>query len=666
MTAAILMLALLAQAPTYTVDELLSYAFPTSATVSQDGTHLVWVERVNGAANLHAAAAPDWTPRKLTDYQTDDGITTSVIGFTPNGKTVLFLRNNAINATSDIAGASGGIIYSVPFAGGPKKKVITGYSAALSPTQPVIAYNRGGHLNFRNLDEDNPFDKIQVRGSLGGFSFSPDGKTLLFTSSRESYDHNYAFVMTYNLETKELTYLDPSVYMDYEPSWSPDGTKIAYTRRIRHEPLFVLGARTFPQPDPYEFRLHDLSTNETRTLWASPEHDTTHYARFAWLDSKRMVFISEKNGWRNLYSLDMNGKVEDLLVGDFIVEDMTVDRAKGAVYVVTNKDDIDRRHIWRIKPGEDPQQLHKGAEMQWDPKVLKDGLAWIKAGPKTPPRLTLSVDSKERLLTPIAKQFPLNNMVVPEQAVFKAADGQTVHGQLFLPPASFKGKRPAVMFFHGGPIRQMLLGWHYSGYYSYCYAFNQMLASRGYVVLSVNFRLGIGYGRAFRDVSDGGPRGASEYQDLLAGARFLRGHDRVDPERMGLWGGSYGGLMTALGLARNSDLFKAGVDLHGVHDWNQWQSWVQDQPFEDNRTAWKSSPIADLDSWRSPVLLVHADDDRNVPFSETIWLFKELKKRAVEAELMVIPNDVHSFLLHDNWAKIFKRAATFFDKHLSP
>src|SRR5258707_9307375 len=96
---------------------------------------------------------------------------------------------------------------------------------------------------------------------------------------------------------------------------------------------------------------------------------------------------------------------------------------------------------------------------------------------------------------------------------------------------------------------------------------NQSLASRGYVVLSVNYRLGIMYGRAFREAPRSGWRGSAEYGDVVAGARFLQSLPQVDPRRIGLWGGSYGGLLTAPRPARNAGLFAAGGDFHGVHDW---------------------------------------------------------------------------------------------------
>src|SRR4029450_10882543 len=113
--------------------------------------------------------------------------------------------------------------------------------------------------------------------------------------------------------------------------------------------------------------------------------------------------------------------------------------------------------------------------------------------------------------------FPAAALVEPTQVILRAADGTPVHAQLFLPPNAKAGERhPAAIFFHGGSRRQMLLGWHYMYYYSNAYAMNQYLANRGYVVLSVNYRSGIGYGLAFREALEYGAAGASEYADVLA------------------------------------------------------------------------------------------------------------------------------------------------------
>jgi dipeptidyl aminopeptidase/acylaminoacyl peptidase len=237
------------------------------------------------------------------------------------------------------------------------------------------------------------------------------------------------------------------------------------------------------------------------------------------------------------------------------------------------------------------------------------------------------------------------------------------------------GKRPALVFVHGGPPRQMLLGFPHMRYYANAYALNQYLASRGFVVLSINFRLGIGYGHDFQHPADGGPRGAGEYQDVLSGAKWLQGRSDVDAQRIGIWGGSYGGLLTAQALARNSDVFKAGVDIHGVHDWSRSMieslgpgiaSQGDTQRDQALRTAWTSSPLADVAGWKSPVLLIHGDDDRNVRINQTIALANELHARGVPFEELIIPNEIHDFLRHDGWARVNAATAEFLERQLKP
>jgi dipeptidyl aminopeptidase/acylaminoacyl peptidase len=185
-------------------------------------------------------------------------------------------------------------------------------------------------------------------------------------------------------------------------------------------------------------------------------------------------------------------------------------------------------------------------------------------------------------------------------------------------------------------------------------------------VLSVNYRSGIGYGRAFREARHRGARGASEYQDIVAAGKYLRSRSDIDGKRIGLWGGSYGGYLTAMGLARDSELFAAGVDLHGVHDWS---ARVGRGPGgggtpELIKLARESSPIASVDKWKSPVLLIHGDDDRNVAFSQTVDLVRKLREHKVEFEELVFPDEVHDFLRHQDWLRAYHAGSDFFDRHL--
>jgi dipeptidyl aminopeptidase/acylaminoacyl peptidase len=255
--------------------------------------------------------------------------------------------------------------------------------------------------------------------------------------------------------------------------------------------------------------------------------------------------------------------------------------------------------------------------------------------------------------------------------IFKAPDGLKIHAQLFLPKgAKSRNKLPAAIFMHGGPIRQMLLGWHNRDYYHGAYALNQYLAYKGYVVLAVNYRSGIGYGYDFRRAPDQGPRGASEYQDIVAAGQYLQKRPEVDPGKIGLWGGSYGGYLTALGLARDSELFAAGVDLHGVHDWSlrgrrrEGGGWgISGEDLMSS--AYQSSPVADVYYWSSPVLFIHGDDDRNVDFIQTTDLVQRLRKLGkAHIEILVFPDEVHGFLRHDIWLKVYQATADFFDRFL--
>jgi dipeptidyl aminopeptidase/acylaminoacyl peptidase len=142
----------------------------------------------------------------------------------------------------------------------------------------------------------------------------------------------------------------------------------------------------------------------------------------------------------------------------------------------------------------------------------------------------------------------------------------------------------------------------------------------------------------------------------------LRSRADVDPDRIGAWGGSYGGYLTAMALARASDLFRAGVDLHGVHDWATELEIPPAAP--DYQLAFESSPMAFLSTWRSPVLLIQGDDDRNVQFNQTVKLADALRRQHVEVEELVFPDEVHDFLLYRTWLAAYQAAASFLDRKL--
>jgi dipeptidyl aminopeptidase/acylaminoacyl peptidase len=202
----------------------------------------------------------------------------------------------------------------------------------------------------------------------------------------------------------------------------------------------------------------------------------------------------------------------------------------------------------------------------------------------------------------------------------------------------------------------MMPAYHYMQFYHWAYGINEWLASQGYIVMSVNYRLGVGYGRSFRMAANGGAAGNSEYQDVLAGGKYLQTRADVDPNRIGIWGLSYGGLLTSEALARNSDIFKAGVDLAGVH--------LEGSSLDPASVSYKASAISAIDGWKSPVLLIQGDDDRNVAFQQMTGLVQLLRQRDVYYELIVFPDDVHESLLHSRWIYSLGRMETFLHRFL--
>jgi dipeptidyl aminopeptidase/acylaminoacyl peptidase len=660
----------------------MSSPFPSGLVAAPTDDKVAWVQNAEGVRNIWVAEAPAYEGRQLTQYADDDGQEVGSLQFTVDGNSIVFVRGagpnrqgEIPNPLSDPEGAERAI-WIVASLGGEPRKLSDGSSPLLSPTGDRLVFMQRGQVWSITLEEDAEAARLfQNRGGAGSLRWSPDGAKLAFVSSRG--DHS--FIGVYDLASESLHYLDPSVDRDGSPVWSPDGGQIAYIRQPQVSGIVPFMAER--EALPWSIRVADVSSGIGREIWRADEGRGSVFRgvrgsnQLFWGDGNHIVFPWEKDGWTHLYSVSANGGRATLLSpGEFEVEDVVLSTDRGLVVYSSNQDDIDRRHIWRVRvDGGGPQAITSGNGSEWTPALVEDAVAMLVADARRPAHAAIKPAAGDlRPLAPASmpRDFPSDQLVEPQQVIFSAADGMQIHGQLFLPPNQRRGEQyPAVLFFHGGSRRQMLLGWHYRGYYHNAYAMNQYLASRGYVVLSVNYRSGIGYGMEFREALNYGARGASEFNDVLGAGLYLQSRSDVDPNRIGLWGGSYGGYLTAMGLARASDLFAAGVDLHGVHDWNFviqnfMTSYNPAEQVEIARLAFESSPMAAIDGWRSPVLLIHGDDDRNVPFSETVDLVEQLRKRDVYYEQLIFPDEVHGFLLHRNWMAAYVAAADFFDRML--
>ena len=408
-----------------------------------------------------------------------------------------------------------------------------------------------------------------------------------------------------------------------------------------------------------------------RELWHSAPNDSAFATMrtLIWAGNDHVIFpLSPPNDeWDRYYSIDVANPARGpvmLTTTNGLIEDATsaaLSRDGKTLYYCTNANDIEKRHIWAVPTsGGTPRQLSTDDGIETSPQPLASGkqIAVLYFGAAQPASVGLvaTAGGATRVVYPtLGPDFPKAAHVTPQIVIVKSPDGLEIHDQLFLPKDLKPGeRRPAMIFVHGGPIRQMLPGYHYMQFYHWAYAYNQWLASQGYVVLSVNYRSGVGYGRSFRFAANTNARGNSEYQDVLSAGKYLQTRADVDPSRIGIWGLSYGGLLTAQALARNSDLFVAGADLAGVH--------LYGNSLDTTAMSYQSSAISAIDKWKSPVFLVQGDDDRNVDFAQTVGLVQLLRAHNVYYELMVIPDDTHESLLHARWIATFDKMGDFFHR----
>ncbi len=675
---------LLAQDRSFTIDQVLSAPFPTDMVAAPSHRRIAWVFTARGSRNIWIAEPSSngaYKARALTSYKGDDGESLAELAWSADGESLVYVRGGDleeggpdINALSLPQGAPPKEIFVISINNGTPRMLAEGDSPTVSPKGDAVAYLHQKQIWLVPLDgSKKPESLVSSRGSIDSLRWSPDGLQMAFVSERGSH----AIVGIYDLSKKSIGWLAPSVDRDIDPEWSLDGKQIAFIRIPAHQPDDFFWQRS---GQPWSIWIADPANGRGHVLWKADEgtgslfHEVATERQLFWGADDRIVFPWERTGWLHLYSISVNGGRPELLTpGDFEVFETTLSPDRKEVIYSSNQNDIDRRHVWKVSVnGGPPSESTPGEGLDSYPVVASDGKAVVTlhSDAKNPllPSVVTSTGAPQILAAEaIPSDFPASKIVAPQQVIFPAADGLMIHGQLFLPPnPSANVRHPAIVFFHGGPIRQMLLGWHPMDFYSNAYAMNEYLANKGYVVLSVNYRGGIGYGLNFRVPPNFGPTGSSEVNDIEGAGLYLRNRADVDSKRIGVWGGSYGGLMTALALARNSDIFIGGVDYAGVHDWSTLLPFLKapGAPPEAARVAWESSPLSSMKTWRSPVLVIQGDDDRNVEFSQSVQLIESLRKQGVEFEQIVIPDEVHGLILYRNLLTFFEATDDFFDRHL--
>ncbi|MEY2950470.1 MAG: hypothetical protein RLZZ248_1671 [Bacteroidota bacterium] len=662
-----------------TLKEILAAPFASDLVVSDDGKKIAWVDNLAGERNIFMAKGKDLSEiKQITNYKGDQGVSIGSLLFTPNGNQLIYVRGNTVNRQGEAANPgllqenTEQTIYLVSLTSDTLIKVATGTSPKLSHNGSMLTFIKQGQVWLTDITKTDaqPKKLFHLRGSQSDIKWNLDDSKIIFTSSRG--DHS--FIGIYDFESLSVKFIDPSVDLDFSPEWSPNGKSIAFIRKPNAKEV----APFTPQKVgyPWSIRLYNLENKKAIELWKAEEGlGSVFFGQFPsaaleWTTEDMLIFPWEKEGWMHLYSLNIeSGEIIELTKGAGIIEDFYLSSDKETLLYTTNIGDEHRRHLGQIHlPAQETKILTSGTNSEFSPRLTSMGVVCLTTSSQHTSRPALLNNNQLKIIGEGTKIFANQN--IPEVIEIKATDGQSFKATVFYPKNYDKKKKyPAVLFLHGGSRRQMLQTYHYSSYYSNAFALQQYFASQGYIALMINYRSGIGYGTSFREADNYGITGASEVNDLIGAGIYLSSRSDIDSKRIALWGGSYGGYLTAHGLAQRSDLFAVGVDIHGVHNWNTelptFARWYNQYDYPKIASlAFKSSPEAYLDNWKSPVLLIHGDDDRNVPFAETVVLSEQLRDRGVYFEQLIFPDEVHGFLLHKNWINALEATYEFINRYI--
>ena len=672
-------------AQSFSIESVLSYPFPSQLVSSQVGSKIAWAANEQGKRNIYTAEAPGYKTVKITNYTEDDGQELTSLSISADGKWIAFVRGGdhggrdggPVNAASS-AIAPKVEVSTIPFEGGKVITIAEGDYPVISPKSNQLLFSKGGQIFLSAIDGSfSPKNIINVKGTNTAYKWSPDGEKIAFVSNRS--DHS--FIGIYQNQQTAISWLSPSFSRDNSPTWSPDGSSIAFIRMpgVGGETDSILKAKH----QPWAIWTVDIKTEKGKQIWKAPQTLRGSFpsieggANLMWANN-RIIFASYEDGWPHLYAMHPDGSNKLLLTpGNFTVENIKLSNDRKTLVFASNTGedmhDLDRRHIFSVPVDRaEMKPLSPGLGIEAYPVFSGDGKqVFCLSATAQRPLLPAILEDKTKLKLIgeelIPKAFPTSEMVKPEHVSFKAADGNSVYGQVFSPKKGVKN-HPAIVYVHGGPQRQMYLGWSPMDYYSIDYALNQYLASMGFTVLSVNYRLGLGYGYDFHKPKNAGAHGASEYQDVKAAGEWLANQPDIDPKRIGIYGGSYGGYLTALALGKDSKRFAAGVDIHGVN--NRFSGAAIEgraaAPDADlaAKIATESSPVTYIKTWTSPTLIIHADDDRNVAFSQSVDLARRFEDLKVDFEFLVIPDDTHHWMKFSNGVKVSDATADFLKRKL--
>ena len=449
--------------------------------------------------------------------------------------------------------------------------------------------------------------------------------------------------------------------------------------------LAVAGARSADNKDRWYVAL-DADTGKTRVV------DTLHDD--AWIretgggfgssgveflpDNHRVWFLSERDGWMHLYTLDVAdaaSKAKQLTSGKWEITNASLARDGKKFYLTSTEEHPGERHLYTVPldGGARTKLTSMTGSNQAEVSPDESTLGLVYSYSTKPPEVFVAANrpgaAPAQVTTTPTAEWRGFNWIDPKVITFKARDGVDVYARLFTPEmigARRDPSHPGVVFVHGAGYAQN--AHKYWASYFREYMFHNLLASRGYVVLDVDYRASSGYGRDWRTAIYR-HMGGKDLEDIVDGAKYIVAKEQVNPKRVGLYGGSYGGFITLMAMFTTPDVFAAGAALRPVTDWAHYNhgytSNILNVPQKDAEAYRKSSPIYFADGLKGALLICHGMVDTNVLFQDSVRLAQRLiELRKENWELAPYPVENHGFERASSWADEYKRILKLFEDNL--
>jgi dipeptidyl aminopeptidase/acylaminoacyl peptidase len=669
------------------MDQYLRARWPSRPSWSPDGRYISFLWTDWKTQDLYVVAADGGAPIQLT--KDDDflgGSTWNSAGqfgeWSPDGRQILYSDRGKI------------ISISIPDG---RTKQLTNPSesengARFSADGSRLAFSRGAGIYITSLKDGvtKPLGRDVRLG--GGASWSPDGRWLSTSvgdpstriTAAPGYSGSFITFMVprggqrdagiVSTETGEVRILLQSPENESVIDWAPDSKSVLVQRTtidVKERTMFL-------------WSLEDGTSREVFKQRDQRYLGGDQMARFS-PDGKWILLTSDQDGWNHLYTIPVTGgRPKQITSGAFEVSSVSLSEDGRTIYFSSTEAGSEQRHLYSVPATGGPRaRLTQGPGVNATASLSPRGdrIAFIHSDPSHLPDLWVAdakPGGKPRQLTDsMTPELRAFTWQTPQIVTYPGDGGLPIKAQLFVPQPLQRGVRyPAIVHVHQAAAYQEVylgpgpakdnVGW---------YGWHQRLAGRGYVVLNVDFRGSTGYGRDFRSANYLDV-GVGDAADVIKGVDYLKTLGYVDTSRLGVYGMSYGGHMVLTLLSKYPDVFKAGINIAGVFDfqvetgpWDTRNAWMHARlgsPEDNPQAYFNASAINFIDKVKAPIMTIQGTNDSNVTFLQSVKLIDELLKRGKTFEFEMYPGEVHFFGRRRSWVDAFGKMEAFFARYLKP